>query len=67
MGFPGDSVVKSQSANPANAGDEGLIPGLERFSGEEIGNPVQYSFLGNPMHRACHATVHEVAKESDTT
>ena len=30
---------------PANAGDEGLIPGLGRSSGERNGNPLQYSCL----------------------
>ena len=34
---------------PANAGDMGLIPGLERSPGEGNGNPLQYSCLGNPM------------------
>ena len=35
---------------------------------EENGNPLQYSCLGNPMHRgAWQATVQEVAKELDTT
>ena len=46
MGFPGGSVVKNP---PANAGDTGLIPGLGRSPGEENGNPLQYSCLGNPM------------------
>ena len=36
---------------PANAGDAGLIPGLGRYSGEGNGNPLQYSFLENPMDR----------------
>ena len=32
------------------------------------GNPLQYSFLGNPMDRgAWPATVHGAAKESETT
>ena len=31
---------------PANAGDSGLIPGLER-SGEESGNPLQHPCLEN--------------------
>ena len=32
------------------------------------GNPLQYSFLGNPMDRgAWLATVHGAAKESETT
>ena len=31
--------------------------------GEGNGNPLQYSYLGNPMDRgAWHATVYEVAK-----
>ena len=35
----------------ANAGDFGLIPELGRSPGEENGNPLQYSGLGNPMDR----------------
>ena len=46
MGFPGGSMVKN---TPANGGDVDLIPGLERFPGEENGNPLQYSCLENPM------------------
>ena len=45
MGFPGGTVVKNL---PANAGDEGLIPGSGRSPGEGNGNPVQYSALENP-------------------
>ena len=55
-GFPGDSVVKNPSAN---AGDLGLIPGLGRPPGEENGNPIQYSCLGNPTDRgAWWPTIH---------
>ena len=36
---------------PANVGDVGLISGLGRFPGEGNGNPLQYSYLGNPMDR----------------
>ena len=32
-----------------NAGDPGSIPGLGRFPGEGNGNPLQSSFLENPM------------------
>ena len=53
---------------PANATDRGLIPGSRRSFGGGNGNPLQYSCLGNPMDRgAWRATVHGVAKESDTT
>ena len=47
-GFLGGSVIKNL---PDNAGDAGLIPGLERSSGEGIGKPLQYSCMGNPMDR----------------
>ena len=33
---------------PANAGDTGSIPGLERSPGGGHGNPLLYSCLGNP-------------------
>ena len=44
----GRSVIKSRSTN---AGDKGLIPLLEKSPGEENGNPLQYSYLGNPTVR----------------
>ena len=48
---------------PANAGDMGLIPGLERSPGGRNSNPLQYSCLGNPMDRgAWWATGHRFAK-----
>ena len=47
-GLPGCLVVKNL---PANAGDGGLIPGLEISPGEGNGNPLQYSCLGNYMDR----------------
>ena len=46
--FPGGSDGK-ESAH--NAGDPGLIPGLGRSPGEGNGNPLQYSYLENPMDR----------------
>ena len=51
---------------PANAGDTrdaGLIPGSGRSPGGGNGNPLQYSYLENPMDRgAWKATVYGVAK-----
>ena len=41
-GFPGGACVKNL---PTNAGDAGLILELEKSSGEENGNPLQYSGL----------------------
>ena len=58
-------MVKSP---PANAGDVGSIPGSGTSPGEGNGNPLQCSCLENPMDReAWRATVHEAAKESNTT
>ena len=43
-------------------------PGSGRSPGEESGNPLQYSCLGNRVDRgAWQATVHGVTKESDMT
>ena len=53
---------------PASARDTGSIPGLGRSLGEKNGNPLHYSYLGNPMNRgAWWATVHGVTKELDMT
>ena len=65
MGFLGGSVVKNL---PANAGDIGSVPGSGRSPGGGNGNPLQYSYLGNPMDRGTWwAAVHGVAKELNTT
>ena len=54
----------SDGKEPAyNAGGPSLIPGSERPTGEEKGNPLQYSCLENSMGRgAWWATVHGIAK-----
>ena len=53
---------------PANAEDTGSILESGRLPREGNGNPLQYSCLGNSMDRgAWWATIHGVAKESDTT
>ena len=60
MDLLGGSLVKNL---PVNAGDVGLIPGSGRFPGGGNGNPLQYSYLGNPMDReAWQPTVQWVAK-----
>ena len=65
VGFPDGSVVKNL---PVNAEDTSLIPGLGRSPGKGNGNPLWYSCLENPTNRgASWVTVHEVAKELDTT
>ena len=58
--FPGDSDSKESTLN---AGDMGSIAGSGRSPGEGNRNPLQYSFLENPMDRgAWQATVHGVAR-----
>ena len=46
MDFPGDSDGK---ASAYSAGDPGSILGSGRSPGEGNGNPLQYSYLENPM------------------
>ena len=55
--------LKKKKNPPANAEDEGSIPGSRRSPGEGNGNSLQYSRLENPMdRRAWEATVQRVAK-----
>ena len=44
-------VVKSLLANAGDKSDASVIPGAGRSSGGGRGNPLQYSFLENPMDR----------------
>ena len=52
-------VVKNLLTKAGDLRDGGSIPGSGKFSGEENGNPLQYSSLGNPMNQGdWQATVH---------
>ena len=44
-------VVKNLPASAEDVRDMGSIPGLGRCTGEENGNPPQYSCLGNLVDR----------------
>ena len=58
--IPDGSGSKESSCS---AEDMGSIPGLERSPGEGNGNPLQNSYLGDPMDReAWQTTVHGVTK-----
>ena len=48
LGFPGGSEGK---ASAWNEGDSGSIPWSGRSPGEGKGNPLQYSYMKNPMER----------------
>jgi len=59
-GFPGGSDGKESASS---RGDQASIPGSGRSPGEGNDNPLQYSYLDNPMDGgAWKATVHGVAK-----
>ena len=56
-------VVKPPPVSAGDMRDVGSIPGSGRSPGGGHGNPLQYSFLENPMDSgAWWATVHRVAK-----
>ena len=56
-------VVKNPPAIAGDIRDMGSILGAEDFPGGEHGNPLQYSWVENPMDRgAWRATVHRVAE-----
>ena len=58
--FPGGSDSKESACS---AGEPGLIPGSGRSPGGGNGNPLQYSYLENPMDRgACQAKAHGVSE-----
>ena len=59
LGFPGGTSGKESICNAGDAGHLASIPGSGRTPGGGHGNPLQYSFLENPMDSA---TVHSVAK-----
>ena len=50
---------------PVSAADPNLIPGSGRPPGGGNRSPLQYSCVGNPMHRGAWCLVHEVAVRHD--
>ena len=50
---------KTTPTKAGDAGDKSLIPGLGSSPGGGDGNPLWYSYLGNPMNRG-GATVHRI-------
>ena len=61
-------MVKNLPAYVEDIRDVGSIPEWGRSPRERHGYPLQYSCLENPMDRGdWWATVHRIAKKSDTT
>ena len=61
-------MVNKPPANGGDARDVGSVSGSGRSHGEGNGNPLQYSYLENPMDRgAWQATVHGVSKSRTMT
>ena len=50
-GFPSGSARKESTSNAGGIGVVGLIPWSGRSPGGENSNPLQYSYLKNPMDR----------------
>ena len=65
MGYPSGSVIK----NPCLPMQEmrGSIPVLGRSPGEGNGDPLQYSYLENPMDRGAWWLQTTGSQESDAT
>ena len=56
-------AVKNPPAYTGDISGVGSNPGWGRSPGEGNGNPLQYSFLENPMDRGARwAIVHRIAK-----
>ena len=61
--FPRGSAVKKSTCSAGATEDIGSIPGLGRSPGGGHSNPLQYSYLENPMDRGAWQTmVHRVMK-----
>ena len=57
-------MVKNPPANAGHVRDASSIPGSGRSPGGGHGNPLQYSFLENPMDRGAWQTIAHRVKKS---
>ena len=63
MGFPGGASDEESFANAEDIREAGSSPGSGKSPGGGHSNPLQYSFLENPMEKeAWWAIVHRVIK-----
>ena len=63
MASQDELVVKNPPANAGDRRDVGSIPGLGRSLGGRHGNPLQYSYLENPMDRGAWWATDRVANQ----
>ena len=61
--FLDGSASKESACNAGDTGDANLIPGLGRSPGGRNGNPLQYSYLKNPMDRGAWPAIPKGCKE----
>ena len=62
-GFSSGAVEKNLPAKAGDVRDMSFDPWVRKIPGKGNGNPLQYSCVGNPMHRgARRAAVHGVTK-----
>ena len=55
-------AIKNLLANTGDIRDMSSVPGSGRSLVGVHGNPLQYSFLENPMEKGAWATIHSIAK-----
>ena len=66
-GLPRWRSSKEALANVGDTRDVGSLPALGRSLGVGNGNPLQYSYLGNPIDRGAQWAIAHGATELDTT
>ena len=59
-------MVKNMPACVGDAGDSGSVPASGRSPGGENGNPLQYSFLGNPIDKGAWCGLQSMGLQSVT-
>ena len=63
---PDGSVGKESTCNAGDTGDTDSIPGSGRASGEENGDPLQYSCLENSMERGAWRATQFMGSQTQT-
>ena len=59
-------LIKEFACDAGNSRDVGSVPDSGRSPGEGNGNPLQYSYLENPIERGAWWTTVQSVQESNT-